>query len=91
MAAAVVTFAVIVAAAVMTFAVIVMMIAMEVFADFQIAGKESLHHFAHIAFRTADDFNTVLCEGIDGSAADPAANEQIDLFQRQNIGKCTVT
>ena len=37
MAAAVVTFAVIVAAAVVTFAVIVMMIAMEVFADFQIA------------------------------------------------------
>ena len=91
MAAAVVTFAVIVAAAVMTFAVIVMMIAMEVFADFQIAGKESLHHFAHIAFRTADDFNTVLCEGIDGSAADPAANEQFDLFIGKKRCKRTVS
>ena len=70
---------------------VVMVIAVEVFPDSKSSCSESFSHFADITIGTADHFYTDIAESVDRTAADTAANKNIDLFQSEQCGECTVT
>ena len=78
---AAVTAATVIAAGV-AFAV-VMVLAVEVFTDFQCACRKGFGHLADIAFGAAHHHDEKGFESIDGTAADTAANEDIHLFFSQ--------
>ena len=63
-----------------------MMIAVEIFADDKSTGKEILCRFPDISLRSADHFDPGGSQSVDSSAADTAADEQIDFFCRQQSG-----
>jgi hypothetical protein len=79
-----------VAAASMTFAVMVV-IAVEIGTDLQRSGGKGFGNFPDIACCAADDFDSGITEGIDGSAADTAADQKINFFSGEQSCQCAVT
>ena len=79
-------------AAIVAFTVVmVVVIATEIFTEFQGVVQKRLGHFTDIAFSTADDQNKGEFKGIDGSAADAAANKDVHLFLSQKRRKSAMT
>ena len=73
-------------AASVTFAVLVVVIAEEIQPHFEFAGKIIFCRSAGIAGGPAHNFDIGCFQGIDGSAADAAANKHIDFFVCQQSG-----
>ena len=62
------------------FAVVVVMIAVKVTSDLQRTIDKGFGDFPDIAGGSADNFDTGIGQGIDRSAADAAADKQINFF-----------
>ena len=77
-------------AASMTFTMMVV-VAMEVFPDLQNVVYKGNCHRADITFGTADDLYSGVGEGVDRTAADTAANENVNIFCGKQCGKRTVS
>ena len=72
-----------------TFAVV--MIAMEILTHFQCPVQQRFHHFPHVPFCTAHHMDPEAGQRVDRTAADPAADEKIDLFLCQQSCQRTVS
>ena len=74
------------------FAVVVMVVvAAEILTEFERVVQKRLSHLTDIAFGAAHHEDKGKSEGVDGAAADAAANEDINLFLCQQCGKSTVS
>ena len=72
-----------------TFAVMVMA-AMEITSHIERSIDESFGDFIDIAFSSSDNFDSGIGERIDCSAADTAADQGADTFDREQAGECSV-
>jgi hypothetical protein len=70
--------------------IVVMVIAVKIASQLQSAGDKRFHYLPDIAIGSADDPDTGISESIYRTAADAAADQQIDSFQSQQGGKCAV-
>ena len=68
-----------------------MVAAAEIFPQFQGIVEKGFGNFAHIAFGTAHHQNECLFKSIDGTAANAAANKDVNLFLSQQSGKGTMS
>ena len=91
-AAAVLTAGVFTAGVTALFAVVVMVVAAaEILTEFERVVQKRLCHLTDIAFSSADHEDKSKSESVDGTAADAAANEDINLFLCQQSCEGTVS
>ena len=70
---------------------VMMMVAMEVFPDLQNIVHKGDGNCADITFSAADDLYSGVGKGVDRTAADTAANENVDIFFGKQCGKSAVS
>ena len=69
----------------------VMVIAMEILTHFQCSVQKGLNHLPDISGGSADQFDPRRRQSIDGSGADPAADQQIHFGSGKQGGEGTMT
>ena len=77
--------------AIMTIFMIVMMFTVKIQTGMQSACSVCRGNRFDIAFSAADNLDVCLLQCVDGSGADAAANQDIDLFGSQQVGKRAMT
>ena len=67
------------------------MVAMEITSHIERSIDESFGDFIDVAFSSSDNFDSGIGERIDCSAADTAADQGADTFDREQAGECSVS